>query len=122
MYMTHLIALLTLVLCTGDPATQPDVSPADQKKANELMVDGWKHWQKQEFSDAANLFQQAVDLDPNNANAWNGLGWAKFNSGEPDEAVPAFKKCVEIEPQHPAGLNGLGQIALYQGKLDEAEQ
>jgi Flp pilus assembly protein TadD len=101
-------------------------SAADRKaavaQAEELSQQGWQLWQQQNMGEAAKLFEQAVELDPSAANAWNGLGWARFNSGDSERAVEAFEKCVELERSHPAGLNGLGQIYLSWGELDKAEK
>jgi tetratricopeptide (TPR) repeat protein len=90
--------------------------------AEALSQEGWRLWQSQQFADAATKFEEAVALDAENANSWNGLGWARFNSGDTDGGIEAFEKCVAIEPNHPAGLNGLGQAYLSQGNYDLAEK
>ena len=94
---------------------------ANVEKAEGLSQEGWTLWQQQKFADAAAKFDQAVELDPDAANAWNGLGWALFNSGEAEPAEKAFLKCVELEPKHPAGLNGLGQLYLSWRDYKKAE-
>ena len=82
------------------------------ERAEELAAQGWQLWQQRKLGEAATQFEQAVQLDPDSANTWNGLGWARLNSGDGQAAIKAFEKCVEIEPEHPAGLNGLGQSYL----------
>ncbi|MBC8108921.1 MAG: tetratricopeptide repeat protein, partial [Anaerolineae bacterium] len=104
------------------PDPMPAVSPEDIRRSIELNAEGWKIWQQQQFDQAADVFQQAVEINPTNSNAWNGLGWSRFNSGEPDQAEVAFNKVLEIDPKHPAALNGMGQLALTRGKTDEAEK
>jgi serine/threonine protein kinase/tetratricopeptide (TPR) repeat protein len=89
---------------------------------SQLMQEGWQLWQARKLDEATAKFQQAVQLAPDDANAWNGLGWATFNSGKSDEAEKAFQKAVSIQPDHPAALNGLGQIYLSQRKYDDAEK
>ena len=89
--------------------------------AGQLTQQGWKFWQQQQFPEAIEAFQKAVQLDPKNVNAWNGLGWAQFNSGDPAEAEKTFQHAVELAPKHAAILNGLGQVKLAQGKYAEAE-
>src|SRR5215207_9949430 len=98
------------------------VSADDVKRSGELNMEGWKVWKQHQFDQAAEVFQQAVEINPRNAEAWNGLGWSRFNSGEPEQAEIAFNKVLEIAPKHPAALNGMGQLALSHGKPDEAEK
>ncbi len=89
--------------------------------ASQLTQQGWQLWQAQKLVEAAAKFQRAVELTPDNTNAWNGLGWALFNSGKAGEAEKAFQKAVSLDSNHPAALNGLGQICLSQRKYDQAE-
>jgi tetratricopeptide (TPR) repeat protein/predicted Ser/Thr protein kinase len=90
--------------------------------ASQLAQEGWRLWQARKPGEATTKFEQAVRLDPNNANDWNGLGWATFNSGKIEDAERAFQKVISLEPNHPAALNGLGQIYLLQRKYGEAEE
>jgi serine/threonine protein kinase/tetratricopeptide (TPR) repeat protein len=89
--------------------------------ASQLTQAGWQLWQAHKLDEAAAKFQQAVQLAPDDANAWNGLGWATFNAGNSQAAEKAFQKVLLLEPNHPAALNGLGQIYLSQGKFEDAE-
>jgi Flp pilus assembly protein TadD len=101
---------------------QPRDEDARIERGEELAQQGWQLWQERKMSEAAAKFEEAVAMDAENANAWNGLGWAKFNGGDSEAAVPAFEKCVELEPEHPAGLNGLGQVYLSWGEFETAEK
>jgi tetratricopeptide (TPR) repeat protein len=117
-----LVVLLGLGSKVAAQTTQPQVNEADRTQAAELTKGGWQLWQQQSFEDAVERFQQAVELDPTNQNAWNGLGWSRFNGGNSAQAKIAFEKLVEMNPKHPAALNGLGQIYLSQGQLAQAEE
>jgi serine/threonine protein kinase len=90
--------------------------------AAQLTQEGWQLLQAQRRAEAAAKFNEAVKLDPKDADAWNGLGWAQFNSGKTAEAEKTFQKAISLEPDHPAALNGLGQIYLSQRKYDQAEE
>ena len=94
----------------------------DVAKSAQVAGEGWVLWQKQQFAAAVEKFKQATELNPDNANAWNGLGWASFNGGDSNAAQAAFHRVIELEPKHPAALNGLGQIAFFSRKYDEAEK
>ncbi len=112
------------VALAAPPATQlaPKPSAEGIRRAKELQRQGWALWQQQSFEDAAEKFQESIDLVATDPDAWNGLGWTRFNSGDPDAGKIAFEKCVALNAVHPAGLNGLGQIALARGQFDEAEK
>ena len=90
--------------------------------AAQLAQAGWQLWQVRKLDEAAAKFQQAVQLAPDDANAWNGLGWAQFNAGNSAAAEMSFQKAVAIETNQPGALNGLGQIYLSQRKYAAAEK
>lgn len=98
------------------------VTSQEANKAQSLTAAGWQLWQKRQYVQAEEKFEQAVKLDPKAVNAWNGLGWARFNSGRIDEAEEPFQRCVAIEPAHPAALNGLGQLYFFRRQYDKAER
>lgn len=102
------------------PALSSDVSDDDRAAAETLNAQGWQLWQQRKLPEAQKLFERAVKLDPNNANAWNGLGWSLFNQGQPVNAKRAFEKAVAIDPKAAASLNGLGWIAKNAGQTDQA--
>lgn len=101
----------------GQPSGQ-----AATARAEVLATEGWQLWQNRQFAAAADKFEDAVKLDPQAADAWNGLGWSRFNGGESEQALAAFEKCVALQPRHPAGLNGLGQLYLSWKQYAEAEK
>ena len=88
----------------------------------QLTQEGWQLWQARKLDEAAAKFQQAVQLSPADANAWNGLGWAQFNAGNSAAAETSFQKAIAVETNQPGALNGLGQIHLSQRKYDDAEK
>jgi serine/threonine protein kinase/tetratricopeptide (TPR) repeat protein len=94
---------------------------ATNPNPSQLKATGWWLWRAQELEKAAAKFNQAIELAPDDADAWNGLGWAEFNSGKADQAEKTFQKAVSLDPNQPGALNGLGQIYLSQRKYDQAE-
>ena len=94
----------------------------EQRKlsSENLSAKAWKFWQKGNYEEAEKLFKQAVEADPANSNAWQGLGWSQFNQGQPLAAKASFEKCLAEGPKNAAALNGLGWIAKGQGEDDEA--
>jgi serine/threonine protein kinase/tetratricopeptide (TPR) repeat protein len=94
---------------------------ATNQNPSQLKAVGWWLWRARELDKAAAKFNQATELAPGDADAWNGLGWATFNSGKSQEAEKAFQKAISLDPNQPGALNGLGQIYLSQRKYDQAE-
>jgi serine/threonine protein kinase/Flp pilus assembly protein TadD len=92
-------------------------------KLEGLSQEGWRlFFQKNRCDEAAAKFSEVLTLDPNDANAWNGLGWASFNGGKLPAAEKALLRAVELAPQHWGAVNGLGQLYLKQKKYDLAEK
>ena len=93
-----------------------------QAQATSLTTDAWKLWQARKFEEAETKFGEAVTLNPDLENAWNGLGWSRLNQGKTDEAIVAFRRCVELADAHPAANNGLGQAYLFKRDYEQAEK
>jgi len=97
-----------------------EVSKANKLAAENLAIDGWRLWRERKFIEAEELFAKAVEKDPTNDNAYQGLGWSQLNQGKKLNAEDSFEKCIAVNPKNSAALNGLGWIAKGQGKTDEA--
>jgi tetratricopeptide (TPR) repeat protein len=95
-------------------------SDADKKAAENLSAEGWRLWGQRKLPEAEAKFQSAVEKDPTNANAWNGLGWARMNQGKTLNAKEAFEMALVADPKLAGALNGLGWIAKGQGKTEDA--
>jgi tetratricopeptide (TPR) repeat protein len=104
-----------LVSAGGDT----DGQAAGPKASKHLANRAWYLWNQRKLEESEKLFKQAIDKDPKNSNAWNGLGWALQNQGK-KEATDAFKKCLALEPKNAGALNGMGWIAKGLGNEDEA--
>jgi RNA polymerase sigma-70 factor (ECF subfamily) len=104
----------------GKAASGTKPSQANRMEAENLASDAWKLWAEHKLAEAEDMFRQAVEKDPTNANAWNGLGWSQQNQGKKENARYSFERCLELEPKHAAALNGLGWIAKSEGKTDDA--
>lgn len=94
---------------------KPDAA-ASRKKAQE----GWKRFMSGNSPEGEPLFQEATELDPKNANAWQGLGWSQWAQGKGDDAKKSFEICLTLDKRNTAALNGLGQIAQAAGDTDKA--
>lgn len=92
------------------------------EQASLLANEGWKAWRERDLRTALDKFRDAVELEPENGIALNGLGWTYTNLGKLEDGMEIFKKILEQSPTHAAAQNGLGQCLLGLGRLDEAER
>ncbi len=73
------------------------------------------------LDDAIGKYQEAVDLDPNFADAWEGLSMAYADKEMWAEAIAAAKKVVELTPDEQLGFTNLSRIYQRSGNVPEAE-
>jgi Tfp pilus assembly protein PilF len=72
---------------------------------------------------AVEMYETALDIDPNNATAMNGLGFLLVESGENvKRGLELCKRAVEKRPQSAAYLDSLGWAYYKSGELAEARQ
>lgn len=120
----QIVAARVTSLLTKMNAAKPG-SPAESidgaDNAGALTVQGWAAWRNRDLKTAQKRFEAALNIDPEDIAAMNGLGWVLNNRGEYQQAINQFDKLLAREPDHPAALNGVGQSLLMLGQLDRAE-
>ena len=88
------IAILACLILSGC-ALSRDV---DQIEAyNQFAI---KAAQAQLWNEAVFRWKQVIDVDPENAKAYNNLGVAYEALGSIDEAVAAYEQATELEPDN----------------------
>jgi tetratricopeptide (TPR) repeat protein len=70
--------------------------------------------------EAADDYQGALRLSPNDATFWSNLGWVESYLHREAEAKDAFKSAVLVEPQDAASRIGLGLLEERRGLVNEA--
>jgi FkbM family methyltransferase len=86
----------------------------------EALDIGWKRHQGGDVRGAESIYQQVLDVAPQNANAWCFLGMARHDQSRYEEAEQAYAEALRIQPEFPIALSNLGNTLKQQGKLDEA--
>ena len=66
----------------------------------------YKKSNNQKLTEAIGLFDEAIELNPNFAEAYKERGRAKLLNGDKDGSVEDMKKSLELNPKEEAGLNG----------------
>jgi tetratricopeptide (TPR) repeat protein len=69
--------------------------------ASAIYNQGVALWNAQKYAEAKALFEKAVALDANMADAWYQLGMANLNTGDMPGAVAAFEGYLKAAPDGP---------------------
>jgi tetratricopeptide (TPR) repeat protein/tRNA A-37 threonylcarbamoyl transferase component Bud32 len=74
-----------------------------------------------QFEKAAEQFQQAVQLDPVNDQAYRHLAEAYQNLNQMDKAEETFKRSISVRPDYWRGYSALGVFYFDQAEYDKAQ-
>jgi TolB-like protein/Tfp pilus assembly protein PilF/predicted Ser/Thr protein kinase len=117
-------------------ALQAKLSPAEKERigskptanltAYEYYLRGrdyYCHYNKQDNETAISLFKNALEFDPNYAQAWAGLGDAYaqrygrffFPLAWLDSAITVSQKAIALDPNAAEGFKALGTTYIYKG-------
>ena len=86
----------------------------------EIIERGRSAMRARDFATAAEAFQQAVELRPDEVHAWFRLGLARSANDEADAAIAAYGKVAELDPDHTEARNNLGNVLFRRGDYKEA--
>jgi tetratricopeptide (TPR) repeat protein len=89
------------------------------RDAAEHMRQGQLLAQAREYPESIAEFNQALELDPNNPNAYNQKGYAYLRSGNYQEAIDSLKRSLEIDPNF---VWGHYNLALAYWAVNERDQ
>jgi Flp pilus assembly protein TadD len=76
---------------------------------------------KQDWSQAERVYREALDKDPERAEAWRGLGYVLRKQGQTAEARAAYEKASELTPADGETLLGLGETYVASGRTADAK-
>ncbi len=68
------------------------------KLAEELCRKGYSFAINGEDQKALQFFRQAIEKDPTNKMAWNGLGYCHVGLNNPQAAIKAYKQAIKTDP------------------------
>ena len=87
-----------------------------------LNISGDRLYERGKLKEAAEEFQRALTLDPNNINVINSLGVCYAQMSQFEEAVSEFTQLTRLKPSDFMGQYNLACALLSLGREDEAEQ
>jgi tetratricopeptide (TPR) repeat protein len=87
---------------------------------DDLKIVGLDYVLLNDYPDAVHWLQRAVELDPENQDAWYYLGRAYYTQTRLPEAKKSFLRVLELDAQNARAENNLGLILESEGKPDAA--
>ena len=72
------------------------------------------------MSEAARLYEEAIQIDPWLAIAYTNLGNIRFRSNDPDGAECLYRKALDMDPSQPEAQYNLGYVMLERGLPESA--
>lgn len=119
------VAAFYIILLVGGCGSDDERLPASV--AAETLDRAWANYAQKRFSDALIEFERAAKLDPNNADAVNGIGWTQLSlvEGIPsgptlDLAIGSFRAALERDREFADAWVGLGN-ALFLRRAASAD-
>jgi TPR repeat protein len=71
-------------------------------------------------SEAEDLYERAIQLDPWLAIAYTNLGNIRFRNNDPEGAEALYRKALEVDPSQPEAQYNLGYVMLERGLPESA--
>jgi len=119
--------LLALALCTAGHAAEPPsraepgAAEAEGPSVDSLVARAQLCAMKQDWTQAEDVYHEALDKDPERADAWRGLGYVLRKEDRTAEARAAYEKAFELAPADAETLLGLGETYVASGRSADAK-
>ena len=113
-------AALPLIATTIGVLIAAALSASPQKPLL-LFRKGVKLAEKGRWSEALDLFNQALRQDANLAGAWNNRGTCLFHLGRFEEACRSYEVALELDPRNALLHKNYGSVLLALGRYEEAK-
>ena len=112
-------SLLARGLAAADHAIREDPENSDAWMARGFLYTTANAGTYEGVTDA---FEQAIALNPQNAEAHHIYGWALGVLGNAPEAIPHFHRALSIEPGRLITLTSMAEVSLREHRFDEARR
>ncbi len=97
----------------------PDDDRLDLRRTALLRL-GLIYYERGQWGDAANAFEQAVGLQRSDASAWRSLGLARLKQGDLPAAIDAFREAYARLPGSPDNARSLARTLVEARRWDDA--
>ncbi len=105
-YLLLTLVLLGSTLIVGCQPTAGSLTSSPAEEAQWHYNRGLGFYEEGAYDKAILEFNQAIELDPNYADAYNWRGNMYFFKGEYDQSTADYNKAIELDPS-------IGCLAMY---------
>ena len=118
---------LIAIFCVALSACETLKGSSDERGESKLSARARSHtelgaayFQQNKLEIALDEFKYAAQIDPNYAQAYNGLGLVYAALGEDAKADVNFKKAIQVEPRNSESHNNYGSFLCARKHYDES--
>lgn len=114
------VAAVLVILAAPVLADTPaEIAQDLMRRADDLVLQG-------QYTEALDLYREAIDLDPYSSQVWNRLGIAQMKVGRFPDAVESFQKALDIDPYYTVAWKNKGDALQaqeqYQAAIDSYDR
>ncbi len=102
-----------------------ELQTADSMKpgfADTIAALGYYYREKQDYDRAIELFEKALEIDPENGDAHNFYGVMLFRMGNYDDALEHFQTAIKFNPLNAQSLTNMGALEFSRGNIENARK
>src|SRR4030042_1797338 len=118
--MKNFIWVIFMVLVLSVVGSTIGCTPKEAMTAAEYIERGNVVFDKGKYDEAIREYSKAIELDPDNAVAWNNRGLASLYKEQYDLAIADYSKAIELDPGYAAAWNNKGVALQNLGRNEEA--
>ena len=108
------------LLTFADFAGRNKTGPAAEMLAEWWYRNGLNSLWLGNYDSALGYFENAVNKNPNRAEAWIQVGYCKVKQGKNADAIRAFQRAIKLRPNSFEAYNKLGDAYYYASRFSEA--
>lgn len=108
------------LLAFADLPARNKTGPASEMLAEWWYRNGLNSLWLGNYDSALGYFENAVNKNPNRAEAWIQVGYCKVKQGKNGDAVKAFQRAIQLRPNSFEAYNKLGDAYYYASRFYEA--
>jgi tetratricopeptide (TPR) repeat protein len=108
------------LLSFADLPARNKTGPASEMLAEWWYRNGLNSLWLGNYDSALGYFENAVNKNPNRAEAWIQVGYCKVKQGKNGDAVKAFQRAIQLRPNSFEAYNKLGDAYYYASRFYEA--